>query len=105
MKYLHLAIAAGALCIGSYAFAADKYNDVSSEDQQQYLACKTYSLKKYEGGENASPIPGQTKAEAFCTCMWNETAEDFKAGLAKFSETPKGAATNKICEKYANWES
>ena len=103
MKYLHLAIAAGALCIASNAFAA--YPDVSSEDQPQYSACKTYSLQKYQGGDTASPIAGQTKAEAFCTCMWNETAEDFKGGLAKFSETPKGAATNKICEKYANWES
>jgi hypothetical protein len=36
--------------------------------------------------------------------MWNETPEDFKGDLAKFSETPQGAAMNKTCEKYADWE-
>jgi hypothetical protein len=107
MTKLWKVVAGGLLCIAGAAYAGDKYNDVSSDadDQKQYLACKTYSLTKYEGGEKASPIAGQTRAEAFCTCMWNETADDFKGSLAKFAETEKGKRINKICEKYADWES
>jgi len=60
-------------------------------------------MKRWEGGGESSPIPGQSKAEAFCTCLWNETPDDFKGGLAKFSESDKGAKINKICEKYSNW--
>ncbi|MEI6558852.1 MAG: hypothetical protein WCO00_10640 [Rhodospirillaceae bacterium] len=86
----------------SAAFAADEYAVVPAGDAQ-YIQCKAYSMKKWEGGGDASPIAGQTKAEAFCVCMWNETPDDFKGSLAKFSETAKGAATNKICEKYSNW--
>jgi outer membrane biogenesis lipoprotein LolB len=86
------------------AFAADAYNTVSSDDAQ-FKQCKVYSMSKYEGGGESSPIAGQSKAEAFCTCMWNETPDDFKGDLAKFSETDKGAATNKTCEKYSNWGS
>lgn len=48
-------------------------------------------------------MKGQSKAQAFCTCMWNETPEDFKGSLAKFAETAKGKSTNKICEKHSDW--
>ncbi|MBF0269160.1 MAG: hypothetical protein HQL44_11265 [Alphaproteobacteria bacterium] len=103
MKSMMIMLAAlFSLSVSSAAFAADEYNKVPAGDAQ-YKACKAYALKKYEGGEEKSPIAGQTKAEAWCTCMWNETPEDFKGSLAKFSETAKGAKTNKICEKYSNW--
>jgi hypothetical protein len=81
-----------------------KYNDPPAGDQQ-YAACLKYSATKYEGGEQSSPVAGQSKAQAFCTCMWNETPDDFKGDLAKFSETAKGAETNKICEKHSDWHS
>lgn len=84
------------------AFAAGDYNDVPSSDPQ-YRQCLAYSAKNYEGGNAPSPIPGQTKAAAFCECMWNETSDDFKGNLAKFSETAQGKKINKICEKYSNW--
>ncbi len=90
------------LCATQSVFAAGDYNDVPAGDAQ-YKACKNYALKKWEGGNEKSPIAGQTKAEAFCSCLWNETPEDFKGGLAKFSESAKGAKINKICEKYSNW--
>ena len=95
------------LMSASLSFAADKYNDVSSEPehQKQYNNCVSYANKKWEGGKEKSPIAGQNKAQAFCTCMWNETPDDFTGGLAKFSESPKGAAANKTCEKYADWYS
>lgn len=86
------------------AFAADEYNDVPAGDAQ-YRQCKVYSMDKYTGGGESSPIAGQSKAEAFCTCMWNETPDNFRGNLARFSETPKGASTNAICEKYSNWGS
>ncbi len=86
----------------SAAYAGDAYDPVPAGDAQ-FAQCKAYALKKWEGGDAKSPIAGQTKAEAFCTCMWQETPEDFKGDLAKFSETSKGAAINKTCEKYSNW--
>lgn len=88
--------------VSSFALAAGDYNDVPAGDAQ-YTACKAYAKAKWEGGEEKSPIAGQSKAEAFCECMWNETPEDFKGDLAKFSETKNGAKSNKTCEKYSNW--
>lgn len=90
------------LCGASMSFAAGDYNDVSSSDPQ-YRQCIAYATKNYEGGNAASPIAGQTKVAAFCECMWNETPDDFKGNLAKFSESAKGKTINKICEKYSNW--
>ncbi len=84
------------------AIAAGDYNDVSSSDPQ-YKQCIAYANKHYEGGNVASPIPGQTKVAAYCECMWNETSDDFKGNLAKFAETSQGKKINKICEKYSNW--
>ena len=84
------------------AIAAGDYNDVPSSDPQ-YKSCISYANKNYEGGNAASPIPGQTKVAAYCECMWNETDEDFKGNLVKFAESPQGKRINKICEKYSNW--
>lgn len=101
---LQLAAATVGLAFATTAMAADEYNTVPAGDAQ-YTACLKYSASQYEGGDAKSPIAGQSKAQAWCTCMWNETPEDFKGDLAKFSETEKGKSTNKICEKYANWSS
>jgi len=35
--------------------------------------------------------------------MWNETPEDFKGNLVRFTETRKGKETNKLCEKHSDW--
>ena len=97
---------AAALILGtaSMASAADTYNPVPSSDAAMLQQCITYATNKYTGGDAASPIPGQNKSMAFCTCMWNETPDDFKGNLAKFADTDKGAATNKTCEKYSDWQ-
>jgi hypothetical protein len=84
------------------AVAGEEYNDVPAGNEQ-YKNCKIYAMKKWEGGEKKSRIAGQSKAEAFCTCLWNETPENFKGGLATFSESEKGAKINDICEKYSGW--
>jgi len=103
MSKLFLSVASAfLLCSAQSALAASEYNDVPAGDAQ-YKNCKIYAMKKWEGGGESSPIPGQSKAEAFCTCLWNETPEDFTGGLAKFSESAKGAKVNKICEKYSDW--
>ncbi len=91
------------LCASAAAFAAEQYEPVAAGDAQ-FKQCLTYTTTKYEGGEAASPIAGQTKAQAFCTCMWQETPEDFKGNIGKFADTAKGAATNAICEKYSGWQ-
>jgi hypothetical protein len=95
-------VSAVSLFVASSAFAAGTYNEPPAGDAQMQQ-CKVYSMDKWEGGGASSPIAGQSKAEAFCTCMWNETPDDFKGSLAKFSETAKGAATNATCETYSNW--
>ncbi len=101
---MRVGITLGFLIVGlSTASLAQQYNTVPAGDAQ-YAQCLVYSVTRYQGGDRPSPIAGQTKMEAWCTCMWNETPDDFKGDLAKFSETTKGAAMNKLCEKYANWE-
>lgn len=82
--------------------AADDYNRAPAGNAP-YKQCLTYSATIYEGGNEASPIKGQTKAQAWRTCMWNETPEDFKGNLVKFAETRKGKETNKLCEKHSHW--
>lgn len=89
------------LAAGS-AFAQGGYNRPPAGDQQ-YAQCLVYANKLYEGGNEPSPIKGQTKAQAWCTCMWNETPDDFKGNLVKFAETRKGKETNKLCEKHSDW--
>ncbi len=90
------------LGLAQSAIAAGDYNDVPSSDPQ-YKQCLAYSSKTYEGGDAPSPVAGQTKAAAYCECMWNETPDNFKGDLAKFAETAAGKKTNGICEKYSNW--
>ena len=97
-----LAAGAALLTISGAAFA--QYNPVPSGDPQ-YAQCLAYTLDKYTEGGAASRVAGQTKAQAFCTCMWNETPDDFKGDLGKFADTTKGAATNKVCERHSGWES
>ena len=90
------------LCIGASAIA-QQYNTVPASDQAQYRQCLSYINAKYDGGNEKSPIAGQTKAQAFCTCMWNETDDDFKGNLATFSDSAKGKKANATCEKYSDW--
>lgn len=85
------------------ALAQGGYNRPPADDAV-YGMCLAHSARVYEGGNAPSPVRGQTKAQAWCTCMWNETPEDFKGNLVKFSETRKGKETNKLCEKHADWE-
>ncbi len=85
-----------------HVLAADEYNDVPAGDPQ-FKQCLSYAAKLYEGGNEKSPIKGQTKAQAWCTCMWNETPDNFKGNLVTFAETPRGKSTNKTCEKYSDW--
>jgi len=96
---------AAALMFGTATMAfADTYNPVPSSDAAMMQQCITYATNKYTGGDAASPIPGQNKSTAFCTCMWNETPDDFKGNLAKFADTAAGAKTNATCEKYSDWQ-
>ncbi len=84
------------------SLAAGSYEDVPPGDAQ-FRACVTYANKIYEGGNEKSPVKGQTKVVAFCECLWNETPDNFRGSLVKFAESEKGKKVNKICEKYSNW--
>ena len=95
-------LAPALLAVAAAGAFAQEYNKVPAGDAQ-YAQCIAHANRKYEGGNEASPIRGQNKAQAWCTCLWNETPDDFKGSLVKFSESDKGARTNKICEKYSNW--
>ena len=102
MKNLLLHVfALSSIAVAFNAGAASDYNNPGSD--KVYLQCLKEADKRYEGGRDWSPISGQTKVQAWCTCMWNETPEEFKGSLVKFSELPRGSATNKLCEKHSNW--
>lgn len=90
------------LLSANVAMAAGGYNDVPKNDAQ-FRQCVNYANKRYEGGNEPSPVPGQSKVVAFCECMWNETPDDFRGNLAKFAESEKGKKINKTCEKHSNW--
>lgn len=104
MRTLSTLAAAVMMLAGAYQSAsAQAYQSVSPSDPQ-YIQCLAFANSRYQGGMAPSPIAGQTKMEAFCTCMWQETPDDFRGNLVVFSESAKGQQTNKICEKYSNWE-
>lgn len=102
MKKLVLALSMVGVFAAGPAVAADEYKKVPAGDKQ-YASCVSYAQKRYDGGAEASPIAGQTKVQAWCTCMWNETPEDFTGGLVSFSESSKGKQMNKLCETYSDW--
>lgn len=103
MTKLFASLAAACMIVATApVFAQTEYNKVPAGDKQ-YAQCLVTSNKKWEGGNEASKVKGQTNAQAFCTCLWNETPEDFKGGLATFSESAKGKTINKICEKHSGW--
>lgn len=91
-----------ALTSAGMVSAQTVYNTVPAGDGQ-YRQCLAYASKLYDGGKEASPIKGQTKEQAWCTCLWNETPDEFSGNLVKFSESAKGKRVNKICEAYSNW--
>lgn len=101
-KWMSAALAALAAVTSLSAFAGSEYNRVPSNDAQ-YRQCLSWASKRYDGGDEPSPIKGQTKVQAWCTCMWNETPDDFAGNLVKFSESAKGKQTNKLCEQYSDW--
>jgi len=104
-RLILVAASLGLLCAGNVASAADTYNAVPAGDAL-FKGCLAYAKKEgWEGGDDKSPIAGQTKVVAFCTCMWNETPDDFKGNLGTFADSDKGKATNKTCEKYSDWGS
>jgi len=88
-------MAAVLLAAANMVLAAGSYNDVPPNDCQ-YNDCLIFSLKNYEGGDEPSPIRGQTKVQAFCECLWNETPDDFRGNLAKFAESAKGKKISRI---------
>lgn len=95
-------VAACTLALSGLAMAQTVYNPVPAGDAQ-YRQCLRYAATLYEGGKEPSPIKGQTKEQAWCTCLWNETPDEFNGNLVKFSESAKGKRVNKICEAYSNW--
>ena len=100
-------IALGSLSLALLAastgvLASEEYNKVPAGDRQ-YAQCLSYVNRIYTGGTDKSPIPRQNKSQAWCTCMWNETPDNFRGNLAVFGESKKGKETNAICEKYADW--
>lgn len=103
MKHLLMMLSAAcSLTFAGASTAQTVYNTVPAGDAQ-YRQCLSYAAKLYEGGKESSPIKGQNKEQAWCTCMWNETPDEFSGNLVKFSESAKGKRMNKICEAYSDW--
>ncbi len=86
------------------AVAADVYDPVPAHGAVQYFGCVHNANETFTGGKAKSPIAGQSKAEAYCTCMWSESPQDFDGDLVKWGEkTKEGSKYKSICEKYSNW--
>ncbi|MBC5765104.1 hypothetical protein [Ramlibacter albus] len=102
MKPAFAAAALAACAFFGAAHAQSEYNRVPSDDPQ-YRQCLRYASNRYTGGDEPSPVRGQTKVQAWCTCVWNETPDDFRGNLVSFSESSRGARINKMCEAYADW--
>ena len=77
MKNLLLPMTAAFALFSAGAAIAQEYNPVPAGDQQ-YRECLSRVNRIYDGGNEKSPIRGQTKAQAYCTCLWNETPDDFR---------------------------
>ncbi len=101
-KHILSLVAAGLLLSTGAVMAQTDYNKVPAGDDQ-YRQCLTYANKLYEGGNEKSPIKGQSKVQAWCTCLWNETPDNFRGSLVRFSESANGKAINATCEKHADW--
>ena len=103
MTQVSLSITAAFFFTLSGAAFAQDYNAVPAGDSQ-YRECLVRVNKIYEGGNEKSPIRGQNKAQAYCTCLWNETPDDFRGNLSKFADSDRGKRIDKICTKYSDWE-
>ena len=105
MKNLFFSAIAAACLFGftGSALAEEEYNTVPAGDAQ-YKQCMVRVNKLYDGGSEKSPIAGQNKAQAYCTCLWNETPDDFKGNLSKFADSERGKKLDKVCTKYSDWE-
>ena len=97
------AVGAVLFLLGNAGAASAQYR-YNTAPAGEVASCKAYANNKYSGGGEASPVAGQTKADAFCTCMWNEAPDNVKGNLAAFADSAAGAATNKTCEAYSNWQ-
>ena len=96
-------VTAALIAAGTPAFAQEEYNTVPAGDAQ-YKQCLVRVSDLYTGGSEKSPIRGQNKAQAYCTCLWNETPEDFKGNLSKFADSERGKKLDKVCTKYSAWD-
>ena len=103
MKHLSASIAAIVLATLSASASAQEYNTVPAGDAQ-YKECLVRVTKIYDDGNAKSPIRGQNKSQAYCTCLWNETPDDFRGNLSKFADSDRGKRIDKICTKYSDWE-
>lgn len=98
-KFLNIFLSATFLMAST---AATAYT-IPPSSEKMYPQCVKAINDMYTGGNARSPIRNQTKAQAYCICLWNETPEDFKGNLAKFGESKRGAKIKRMCEKHANW--
>ena len=95
-------LVAALIAVARPSWAIYPYNSPPAGDRQ-FAACVKFSNKYYDGGLAASPVKGQSKSQAFCTCLWNETPDGFTGNLALFAESVKGKKISQICEKHADW--
>lgn len=104
MKRLLTSLAATCLlAFAGTATAQEEYNTVPAGDAQ-YKQCLVRVNNLYEGGDQKSPVRGQNKAQAYCTCLWNETPDDFRGNLSKFADSAEGKKLDRLCTKHSNWE-
>ena len=63
----------------------------------------TYVSENYDGGEEPSPFKGQSKAQAWCACLFQKVP-DFADDLAHYLKTRNGKNVDDACNTYADWD-
>ena len=104
MKRFLTAVASAVLfAAAGPAFAQEEYNTVPAGDAE-YKQCLARLNDLHTGGEERSSIRGQNNDQAYCSCLWNETPEDFKGNLSKFADSERGKRLDTMCTKYSAWD-
>lgn len=106
MKSVYSILTAMALFgASSFAFAGDEYKLAIGD--AQFENCITKYKKKFpEGGDDKAPglSGGQTKAQAWCACVWHESGDNFTGDLYDWAENKASNSLYKSCENYSGWK-
>lgn len=92
-----------AILLMAGALSAGRSDVAVPENEPRYRECVSYSLKREEGGGEASARPGLSKAQLWCACLWRGAPAEFSGPLAVLARSPEGGSLRQTCHAQANW--